>query len=144
MTMKTIGAVLAAAILFGGGIVLAWQPAPPPPVDATMILANANGQCGKTLTGNDANIPGRIHQNRGGVIRWSVTNGCAAQAAVALGGWNPSSPFGPGGQSTCTAAAGGGRCNLIQTVRQNAAPGSYSYTVSINGVAVDPDIIVEQ
>ena len=139
MTTKAMAALVAAGIGIGGAVALARQGQPP--AAATMTLAMANGACGKTLVGNDSGD--RIRQHRGGAIQWIVVNHCAGNATVAVGGWNPSSPF-AGGNPDCEARPGGGKCTITQTVRGNAAPGTYSYAVSINGVATDPDVIIEQ
>ena len=138
MTVKTISVLVAAGIGLGGAVVIARQA--PNRVTATITLAAANGSCGKTLVGNDSGD--RIRQRRGGAIQWIVTNNCGANANVALGGWNPAAPGG-GGNTSC-AARPGGRCTITDTIRANAAPGTYSYTVSINGAVTDPEIIVEQ
>ena len=56
----------------------------------------------------------------------------------------PSFPFTPNGNSDCRAAGNGGTGTMTLVVRGNAEPTTYSYTPVINGVAYDPDIIIEQ
>jgi hypothetical protein len=139
MTAKSISVLVAAGIGLGGAVVLARQA--PNRVTATITLAAANGTCGKTMVGNDTGD--RIRQRPGGAIQWIVTNNCGANATVAVGGWKPATPGG-GGNTGCAARPGGGSCTITDTIRGNATPGTYSYTVSINGAVTDPEIIVEQ
>jgi hypothetical protein len=132
-------------LLLGASVLMRAQG---PPTSATMTLAMSNGACAKTLVGNDGGD--RIRASRNGPIRWAVINNCNAAATVQLTNFvrksdnSPNFPFAPNGNDDCRAAGGGGTCTMTLVVRGNAEVTTYSYTTVINGVAYDPDIIIEQ
>lgn len=146
MTVRTTVTLAGVGVLLLGASVLVRAQAPP--LSATITLAMANGTCGKTLVGNDGGD--RIRARRNGPIRWGVINNCSAAATVELTNFvrksdnSPNDPFAPNGNDDCTAAGGGGTCTMTLVVRGNAEVTTYSYTTMIDGVAHDPDIIIEQ
>lgn len=144
MTVRIRLTLAGVCVLLLGAVLVRAQD---PPISATMTLAMSNGACGKTLAGNDGGD--RIRARRNGPIRWQVVNNCNAAATVQLTNFvrksdnTPNNPFAAGGNSDCRAASGGG-CTMTLAVRGNAEVTTYSYTTVINGVAYDPDIIIEQ
>lgn len=146
MTVRTTVTLAGACVLLLGAAVLVR--AQGPPISARITLSVSNGACGKTLQGNDGGD--RIRARRNGPIRWEVVNNCGADATVEVTNFvrkadnAPNFPFAPNGNDDCTAAGGGGTCTMTLVVRGNAEVTTYSYTTVINGVAYDPDIIIEQ
>ena len=146
MTIQARVTLTGVCVLLLGASVLV--PAQEPPLSASVTLSMANGRRGKTLLGNDGGD--RIRARRNGSIRWQVRNNCNAVATVQLVDFvrkadnAPSFPFTPNGNSDCRAAGNGGTGTMTLVVRGNAEPTTYSYTTVINGVAYDPDIIIEQ
>jgi hypothetical protein len=117
------------------------------PNRATITLAMSNGVCTETITGNDPNAPGTVRAKRGTAVQWRVVNNCSADTSVGLDDWrikggDPNSPFTTNGKGGCTAKPGQ-QCNITLSIRGNAGAGTYSYAISVNGSAVDPDLIIE-
>jgi len=145
MTMRT------RVTLAGGVLILsAWAlvQAQGAPVVATMTLNPSGSTCGKTLVGNGGGSV--IRAKRGAAVQWKVVNNCSANQTVAVGDFVrksdgvAESPFGPGGNPSCVARPGAANgCTIALTVRPNASTITYSYATSLNGVKVDPDIIIE-
>lgn len=146
MTVRTRVTLAGVCVLLLGAFVLVR--AQGPPTSATITLAMSSGACGKTLVGNDGGD--RIRARRNGPIRWNVINNCNDAATVQLANFVrksdnvPSYPFAPKGSNDCRAAGRGGSCTMTLVVTGNAQVTTYSYTTVINGVAYDPDIIIEQ
>jgi len=117
------------------------------PARGTITLATVGGDCRPTVVGNDGDND-RIRARRGVTIQWTVINNCAAPSAVTLTDWVRKSdraaayPGDPNGRLNCNAAAGG-RCTLTVVVKKDAETTTYSYTVSLNGLLLDPDVIID-
>jgi hypothetical protein len=116
----------------------------PTTVRARITLSEQGGNCVKTLAGNDG---ARIRANRGNVVQWEIVNNCGASMNVGVGDWSikdgdPNSPFTTNGRAGCNAGSGRS-CMVTLTIRGNASLATYSYSVSLNGVKQDPDLIIE-
>jgi hypothetical protein len=118
-----------------------------PPIVGTIVLADVNGTCQKTLIGNDSdpNFKSRInHAKKDQNVRWLVVNNtCQSRIAVELKDWSPSSPFGTA-TLNCSASNGTGTCNITARVLKTANSGTYSYVVYVgNTPTKDPDLIID-
>jgi len=117
------------------------------PARGTITLAAAGGTCRATVVGNEGDTE-TIRARRGATIQWTVINNCAASSAVSLTGWVRKSdraaafPGDPNGRLNCSVDAGQ-RCTLTVVVRRDAETTTYSYTVSLNGLLLDPDVIID-
>jgi len=117
------------------------------PARGTITLAQTGANCRATVSGNEG-ATDTIRARRGATIQWTVINDCRASSTVALTDWVRKSdraaafPGDPNGRLTCSADAGR-RCTMSMVVRPNAETTTYSYTVSLNGLLLDPDVIID-
>jgi FtsP/CotA-like multicopper oxidase with cupredoxin domain len=144
MKLKSFNTIGLAALAVAGISALVSAQAPPA-ARGHITLSMAGGNCVKTMVGNDGGS--RIRAKRGAAVQWDVTNNCSADASVAVGdfaikGGSGDNPF-VAGRTSCSAAPGGKSCMITLTVRGNAAINTYTYAVSVNGKAQDPDLIIE-
>lgn len=142
MKLKNLMA-LTFAVLAAAGVSLLAQ-TPVATSRGVMTLSMSNGNCIKTLSGNDGGD--RIRAKRNGTVRWEVTNNCTSAATVSVDdfirkGGSADDPF-VAGKTDC-AAAPGKSCSISLSVKSNASVQTYSYSVSINGTKQDPDLIIE-
>lgn len=143
MKLKSLSLIGFAALAVAGATALISAQAPPT-VHGRMTLSMSGGNCVKTLVGNDGGS--RIRVKRGAVVQWDVTNNCTATAGIGVGsfavkGGGANDPF-VAGKTDCSAAAGK-TCVIALHVKGDAGIQTYSYAVSINGKAQDPDLIIE-
>lgn len=143
MKLKSLSTISVAMFAIAGAPALLSAQAPPT-ARGRVTLSMSNGNCVKTLVGNDGGT--RIRAKRGALVQWDVTNNCSADATVGVGdfarkGGSGDDPF-VAGRTSCSAATGKS-CVIALRVKGDAGIQTYTYAVSVNGKAQDPDLIIE-